>query len=141
MKLFLLHFLEVLTRFLFYFFCACFFMSCQKKNQSQNERVLTKGALLSIIRDSGLQVEIILPKDLASGVDCQKYGIECLSGYYFEFKKMTFILIEYENRKKSEEMARRLKQCSFYNFFIDDIGKEIQVKKVFQEKLKELKCY
>lgn len=85
------------------------------------------------------KLELVLPKDIDSGVKCSQYGTGCLGGVEVKHRDISMIFVEYENSKQSLDFAKTIGAYHIRNWLIDDVqGEPVLeefVKKAFQAKL------
>ena len=69
-------------------------------------------------------LEIILPKDMDSGVKCTNYAKGCISGHEIKVRKVIMIAVEYEKEEQACADALRLDQYCKFNWLFDDVHGE-----------------
>ena len=89
---------------------------------SDNHYTKSEMYKLGVQFDSNL--ELILPKDMASGIQCSDYGPGCLSGHEIKVRKVTMIAVEFEEEEQACTEALRLDQYCKFNWLFDDIHGE-----------------
>ncbi len=83
--------------------------------------------MLKVALDANTKVEMILPKDINSGIKCllgdgsYNYGPGCLSGHQFKIGDLDFVAVEFDTPEHAAKDAKRLKQCVFKNWLFDEV--------------------
>lgn len=70
------------------------------------------------------QIEIILPKDISSGVRCSDYPPGCIRGKRAKLKRVVMTVVEFENEKLAKEAAFNIGQYYAKNWVFDDVAGE-----------------
>lgn len=105
-------------------FIVCFFLlsSC-----SDSKKVYSKLDMLKIAKEANSNVEIILPKDINSGIKCLfkdgsfNYGPGCISAHQLKIGDLDFVVVEYDNEEHAIKDSQRLNQCYFKNWVFDEV--------------------
>lgn len=103
------------------------FTSCSEK------KIYTKSDMWEMGRAEDPNLELILPKDIASGVQCSAYGSGCISGVVVRVMKMDMIFVEYQSAEQALAFAKTIDAYVVKNWVIDDVVGEPMLEK-FVEK-------
>jgi len=102
--------------YLFILFLNIF--SCQK-----NEKI-DRFKFFQIAKDQDPEIEQLLPKDMASGINCQNYGEGCLGGFTAKVKGLDFIYLEFDSETLAKKEAKRINGYYRGNWVFDDVTGE-----------------
>lgn len=69
-------------------------------------------------------IEIILPKDINSGVQCSDYPPGCIRGKQAKLRRVIMTVVEFENEKLATEAAFHIGQYHAKNWVFDDVAGE-----------------
>ena len=69
-------------------------------------------------------LELILPKDINSGIKCSDYGKGCLSGVTAKVRLVEIILVEFDTEENARNEALKLDQYYTRNWLLDDVRGE-----------------
>lgn len=110
-----------------------FLISCSEKKVYDKAELYTMGVKVDP------KLEIVLPKDIASGVNCADYGQGCLRGFEVKHRELSMFFIEYDTSENAENFAKTINGYTARNWLIDDaFGEPILeefVQKAFNAKL------
>lgn len=70
------------------------------------------------------EIEIILPKDITSGVQCRDYPPGCIRGKRAKLRRVIMTVVEFENEKAAKNAAFHINQYYAKNWVFDDISGE-----------------
>lgn len=70
------------------------------------------------------EIEIILPKDLASGVQCHDYPPGCLGGKRAKLRRVIMTVVEFQDEKMAKAAAFHIGQYHAKNWVFDDVAGE-----------------
>ena len=68
--------------------------------------------------------DLVLPKDLNSGIQCSDYGPGCIGGVTGKVKGVEFIAVEFMNEDQAWSEARKINQYWVKNWVLDDVKGE-----------------
>lgn len=69
-------------------------------------------------------LEFILPKDLASGIQCRDYPPGCLRGMQARLRRVLITAVEFKNEKAAKKAAFHINQFYAKNWVFDDVTGE-----------------
>lgn len=69
-------------------------------------------------------VELILPKDLDSGIQCGNYTDGCLRGKMARVRKVILTVVEFETEAQAREAAFQIDQYYARNWVFDEVSGE-----------------
>lgn len=99
---------------------------------------ISKMDLFMMARETYPDVELILPKDMNSGVKCSEYGDGCVSGKFIKIHRLVFPAVEFETSEAACKSAFNIDQYCYKNWVFDDVvGEPIlerYIKKTFKAK-------
>lgn len=98
--------------------CLFIFIACQK-----NETI-DRYTFFHMAKELDPEIEQVLPKDMASGINCKDYGEGCLGGFTAKVKGLDFIYLEFESEKKALKEAKRINGYYRGNWVFDDVSGE-----------------
>lgn len=97
-----------------------------------------QGDLWDMAKRVDPNVELILPKDLKSGIQCVNYEDGCISGRMVRVRSVTLTVVEFESEQKAKVAAYAIGQYYAKNWLLDDVAGEPVledfVKKAFNAK-------
>lgn len=94
------------------------------------DKNISKLEMFKLATGANSSFEMILPKDINSGVKCLNadgsfnYGPGCLGAHQVKVGDLDFVAIEYENEEYAKKDAKRLNQCFFSNWVFDEVAGE-----------------
>ena len=103
---------------IFLLILAFIFVSCG------DDPTYSKPQMWELGRKSDPDMELVLPKDIESGIKCSQYGAGCLGGVTVKVKKLEMIFVEYENFDQAYDQALALDAYIIRNWLIDDVKGE-----------------
>ncbi len=93
--------------------------SCSSDNENWS-----KFKLYEMAKKIEPNVEIILPKDIASGIQCRDYPPGCIRGMRAKLRRVVMIVVEYENEEAAKKAAFHINQFYAKNWVFDDVSGE-----------------
>lgn len=69
-------------------------------------------------------LELVIPKDIASGVTCANYGGGCIAGFEVKHKGLSMIFVEYETHEDAVRFGRPINAFVSKNWVFDDVAGE-----------------
>lgn len=91
---------------------------------------VSKLEMFKLATNANPSFEMILPKDINSGVKClnadgsYNYGPGCISGHQVKVGDLDFVAIEYDSEEHAKKDAKRLNQCFYVNWVFDEVAEE-----------------
>lgn len=70
------------------------------------------------------KIEIILPKDISSGVRCSDYTAGCIRGKRAKLRRVLLTVVEFENEELAKKAAFHIGQYQAKNWVFDDVTGE-----------------
>lgn len=129
----------------FLFGALCFgllMVSCTKSDVHYS-----KIEMLEMAKKIDSDVDVILPKDINSGIKCtsedgqRNYAQGCLGAFQVKVGDLDFVAVEFEKSNQAQNEANRLNQFWAGNWLLDDVkgepGLEDFVKKAFKAQTTE----
>ncbi len=127
-----------MVKSLFFLLLTLCLLSCSDK------ATYTRTEMLHMAKNYDPHLELVIPKDLSSGVRCVTpgggpyYGEGCVSAFTVKSGYLDFVILEFDSEKAAKNEAARLKQFYTRNWVFDDVSKEPLlekfVKKAFRAK-------
>ena len=93
----------------------------------QEKRTYLEHELLKLAVAVEPKIEIILPKDLESGVKCEDYGGKeagCVNGKRAKLRKVVITLVQFQTEDQAKLIAEKIDQYYKFNWLFDDVRGE-----------------
>ncbi len=91
---------------------------------SSKEETWTKIDLYKMAVKIEPNLEFVLPKDLASGVQCRNYPPGCVRGMRAKLRRELITAVEFTDKKKKKNAAFNINQYYAKNWVFDDVTGE-----------------
>jgi len=105
---------------LFFFAASLCFFSCDKNKYSEGE-------LWRMAQRADPKIELLIPQDMQSGVQCADYGGEaagCIMGKRVKLRKVVAIIVQFETQEQARAVAEKYQLYYKYNWVFDDVAGE-----------------
>ncbi len=111
-------------------------LSCTK---AKEEKKISKLDMLEMAKKVEPTVDVILPKDMNSGVKCQTdggemvYGLGCLHAFQVKVGDIDMVVVEFDSEEHAMADAIRLGQYYAGNWLLDDVAGEPSLERFVKE--------
>ncbi|MCK5884593.1 MAG: hypothetical protein KAG61_12955 [Bacteriovoracaceae bacterium] len=100
-------------------FITLFLFSCSSKVENWTKLDIYKKAI--VVEPT---LDFILPKDLASGIQCRDYPPGCLRGMQAKLRRVLITAVEFKNEEAAKKAAFHINQFYARNWVFDDVTGE-----------------
>ena len=108
-------------------FCLSNFYGCTKKLE------YTKSEVWALAKKENPSVELIIPKDMSSGVQCGEYGEGCITGFRVRIGVLEAVVIQFDEMSNARKEAKRIDQYYKYNWVFDNVTDEPRLERFFEK--------
>ncbi len=77
---------------------------------------------IAIASDPNFQ--IVLPKDISSGIPCSDYGLGCLGAFEVKHRELSMIFVEFDTHENAVKVGQAINSYIIKNWVLDDVTGE-----------------
>ena len=103
------------------------FYGCTKKLE------YSKSEVWALAKKENPSVELVIPKDMNSGIQCGDYGEGCITGFKVRIGVLEAVVIQFDEMKNARKEAKRIDQYYKYNWVFDNVTDEPRLERFFEK--------